>query len=453
MAGVSEALEPRMNRITALCAVDQVQSKRGAGFDSEHTCTEPGPRGGAGRRPQSGPLGNSQLVLPRSKTVESSRRSERWFLRGIMQEITGINRLKHCGRKPIANGVSLRMSQVDGGGHRAGYAGLETCGSVWACPVCAAKITHERQEELAQVIRKALDEGLHVSMLTLTQRHHRGQTLSDLWESLSYAWGRVTSGRKWVQFKEQLGLRGYARAVEVTHGENGWHAHVHAVMITERRPEVTPLFFQRKQGRRKLPYPVEMRMPADFVADTWEKALAKKGIGFLRNRGGMDWQTAKPSEALGLASYVGKMNAVVATDSAGQVASEATLGQFKRAKGSNMTPFQMLGDIALIGDADLVDLWREYERVSKGKRALTWSRGLRAWAGLGQERTDEEIAEDQAGDDTVFTVNNSAWGMVRPYASFILDLAEQEGADKVFEWLDERDVPYWVPGEEDSRDL
>ena len=402
-------------------------------------------------------LGKTQIVLPASNAVESSRRSERWFLRGIMQEITEINRLKHCGRKPISNGVSLRMSQVDSGGHRAGYAGLETCGSVWACPVCAAKITHERQGELAAVIGKALDEGLHVSMLTLTQRHHKGQSLSDLWESLSYAWGRVTSGRKWIAFKEQLGLRGYARSVEVTHGKNGWHAHVHAIVITEFRPEVTPLFFQRKQGRRRTPYPVETVMPADYIADTWGAALAKKGIGFLRNRGGMDWQTAKPSEALGLATYVAKFGeadgAAQNAKAADQTANEATLGSFKKAKRGNLTPFQMLGEIALIGDADLVDLWREYERVSKGKRALTWSRGLRDWAGLGQERTDEEIAEDEAGDDTVFTVENSTWGRVRPHAAFLLDLAEQRGVAQVFEWLNKHKIPYWVPGEEDSRDL
>ena len=40
-------------------------------------------------------------------------------------------------------------------------------------------------------------------------------------------------------------------------------------------------------------------------------------------------------------------------------------------------------------------LWGEYERVSKGRRALTWSVGLRGWACLEEELSDEEVAEQE----------------------------------------------------------
>ena len=37
-------------------------------------------------------------------------------------------------------------------GRRAGFGGLVTCGSVWACPVCAAKVATKRAEDLAAVL-------------------------------------------------------------------------------------------------------------------------------------------------------------------------------------------------------------------------------------------------------------------------------------------------------------
>lgn len=56
-----------------------------------------------------------------------------------------------------------------------------------ACPVCSAKIARHRKSELHDILDQATEEGLHVSMLTLTQRHNSSQSLSDLWDALSYA--------------------------------------------------------------------------------------------------------------------------------------------------------------------------------------------------------------------------------------------------------------------------
>uniref|UniRef100_UPI0037CA0D74 hypothetical protein n=1 Tax=Ornithinimicrobium sufpigmenti TaxID=2508882 RepID=UPI0037CA0D74 len=45
-------------------------------------------------------------------------------------------------------------------------------------------------------------------------------------------------------------------------------------------------------------------------------------------------------------------------------------------------------------------IWGEWERSSHGRRQITWSGGFRDLLGLGAERTDEELAEDDdaAGD-------------------------------------------------------
>ncbi len=49
---------------------------------------------------------------------------------------------------------------------------------------------------------------------------------------------------------------------------------------------------------------------------------------------------------------------------------------------------------AAAGDERFAELWKEHARCMLGTRQLTWSRGLRAYAGLLPERTDEEIATD-----------------------------------------------------------
>jgi hypothetical protein len=134
-------------------------------------------------------------------------------------------------------------------GSCAGYGNLMACGSVWACPRCAAVITAQRSEELANAVRAAFDAGASCYLLTLTMRHTRKHSLAELWSALSNAW-RATFGttawtgdrgyeRKDGTFRaprigqaELFGVAGTVRAVEVTHGSNGWHLHAHVLVVS-----------------------------------------------------------------------------------------------------------------------------------------------------------------------------------------------------------------------------
>lgn len=384
----------------------------------------------------SGALGNTRATFP----VKESRRVERFALRENVQSLTRLERVKKCGRVPIAQSVTLRFD--DSLGRRAGYGGLHTCGSVWACPVCSAKVAAHRKEEVTKVLEHAHGQGLYISMLTLTQRHHAGQSLELLWDALAHAWQAVISGRRWQEYKEQLGLVGYVKATEITHGKSGWHAHLHVVFISENDPAVTPIFYQRKQGRAKHPYPLEVTTSAEFVANRWQKGLAKKGVDFIAHKGGLDWKTADNFRAVG--KYVAKLQS--GTDG---LASETTLGGFKKARRGNRTPFQILSDIIENGEEKDLKLWGEYERVSKGRRALTWSVGLRDWAHLGEELSDEEIAEQVPGGDTVVIFANSDWKKVRSAgAAELLDVVENSGVSGAYEWLEYRHISYRLPPEQ-----
>ena len=135
--------------------------------------------------------------------------------------------------------------------------GVQSCGSVWVCPCCAAKISAHRQAEIETVLERWHARGGRVGLITLTMRHHKGHGLAALWDALSKAWARVTSGRAWKSEQAEHGVmtdrvvktgkrKGqtvtesrvhFVRVVEVPHGDNGWHVHLHVLVLL--RPETT----------------------------------------------------------------------------------------------------------------------------------------------------------------------------------------------------------------------
>ena len=76
-----------------------------------------------------------------------------------------------------------------------------------------------------------------------------------------------------------------------------------------------------------------------------------------------------------------------------------TGGHAKLAKGKGRTPFQVLGAIVDAGGEawqfeDDLKLWRQWEKASRGRRQVAYSKGLREWAGLRKAKEDEEIASE-----------------------------------------------------------
>lgn len=358
-------------------------------------------------------LGNTRIALHDSEKPTS--RQVRYNLRDTAAEVSRLERVCKCGRVPVGRLVSVRACED---GSRAGYAGLHTCGSVWACPVCAAKISARRTEELSEVLTRAEQDGYRVSMLTLTMRHHKGDKLKDLWAALSKAWGLVTSGKGWVQMKERIGLVGWARTVEVTHGKNGWHVHIHALLVSKIDPTLD-------------------RLSAVHVIGRWSAGLAKYGLESVADSGGFDWECAAKGDSAALSAYVAKLGG-------SGLAAEATLGAFKTAKRDNRTPFQILLDISETFDETDIALWREYERISKGKRALTWSKDLREYSHI-EEITDEEIAAEEIGDEAVAVIENQDWKLVQPYAGYLLDICEVGGIRALWAALSDLGIPWRLP--------
>jgi hypothetical protein len=124
----------------------------------------------------------------------------------------------------------------------------------------------------------------------------------------------------------------------------------------------------------------------------WARTLARKGLSAVEDSSGLDVRSvqmhADSLERVG--EYIAK------------VGFEITSPSTKDGRYGNRAPFAILRDALTTSLADDCELWIEWEQASHGRRQLTWSQGLREWARLGREATDEEIVEeDQHGEDVV----------------------------------------------------
>lgn len=241
------------------------------------------------------------------------------------------------------------------------YRGLQTCGSVWACPVCAAKISERRRVELLGAIDQHQVQGGQVLLLSLTVPHTRGDVLSDLLANQALAMSRFQGSRASHRFWDHLGCIGTVRAWEVTHGDNGWHPHFHVLAFVS--------------GSVFLP---EARA---MLFEVWKSACRLAGLGEPSWEHGVDIRDG--SEAGAYASKWG-------------LDQEMTKGHIKRAR-KGRTPFDLLRSVLADEDKQAAALFKVYAEAFKGKRQLVWSKGLKECFQIG-ELTDEEISARQ--DDT-----------------------------------------------------
>jgi hypothetical protein len=89
-------------------------------------------------------------------------------------------------------------------------------------------------------------------------------------------------------------------------------------------------------------------------------------------------------------------------------------------------------------------LWREYERATKGRQAITWSKGLRQLLAV-TERTDEEIAAEEIGGEDLAVIHGDDWRhivRIPGLPSLILDHVERGGLAAVNELLARYGVGY-----------
>lgn len=212
---------------------------------------------------------------------------------------------------------------------------------------------------------------------------------------------------------------GWCRVVEVTDGEAGWHVHVHALLCFARD------------------------VPAELVAATvgarafgrWPRALERHGFDASVEHG---WDMRPVQLGDGdLADYFTK------------VAHEVTSGHRKEGRRQGgRTPMQLLADAVETYRAEDMARWWDWEAASQRRQQLTWSKGrqdLRKLAGLRPDRSDQELAEDDLGEDVRLGIEGESWDWIEAASQQceLLDVAEQCGLDGARRWLRARGLR-WV---------
>jgi hypothetical protein len=199
------------------------------------------------------------------------------------------------------------------------------------------------------------------------------------------------------------------RAVEVTHGEHGWHVHIHALLLL--RDGVTE---------------EQVHAIGDRAFSRWHDGLVAKGMPAPSYEHGVDCRRLNgDSAAVTLSEYFTKVQY--------SAAAEVARGSQKEGRRDNRTPFQLLAGV-VAGDADDLDLWHEWEKGSHGRRQITWSKGLRDQLGLVVELTDEEVVEQDAlrGEPVAQVANSTFRWLARQHRTHeLLELAEldDDGAE------------------------
>ena len=298
-------------------------------------------------------LGDDFVIL-RSK---ASLRVKRFLLQEEACKLLPSERVNNCLKKRISKdkGVLVKYNPVT---KAACYGNLQLCSSVWICPVCAAKISEKRRSELKQGIARHRKNGGHVYLLTLTNSHHFGDNLMELMagqkKALKYLW----SDRKSKEHFAELGKVGHITANEVTHGENGWHPHMHIL-----------LFFDKA---------VDIKELQTFIAKYWQHCCKKSKLKEPSLEHGCDITDGGFADR-----YVAKWG----------IEEEMTKSHIKKGREGGLTPFDLLR-LSEGGCERSGQLFQQYAAAYKGKRQLSWSSGLKDLLGV-PKTTDKQLAEEE----------------------------------------------------------
>lgn len=331
-------------------------------------------------------LQGAENTLPDLGDIEDYR-VFRYALQSVARSLLYGSRVSKCHRIKARKDSSIACLWSEPA-NRASYANLQTCGSVWSCPICAAKIGEQRRVELKAIIEAHKASVGGVALVTRTVPHSQFDKLSDLLERVTDAQRKYVNGAPYKRFKTSWGVVGSVRALETTTGGNGWHPHYHEILF----------FRDALDNGETVPLKHEL-------FPRWESACSRAGISSPSWEHGMDCQDASYAS-----SYVSKWGAD----------SELTKAHTKRGRNGSFTPFDLLRLALLSSDHGVVDaagnLFQEYSAQFRGKRQLVYSNGLKKLYDL-EDLSDEEIAEKNVDPESQLlgAFTDEQWKQVLKY--------------------------------------
>lgn len=337
-----------------------------------------------------------------------ARRVERFALQSVARDILPDSRTAKCLRiRAYDKDVEVWKSKSHG---TASYGGLQTCGSVWTCPICAAKIAERRRLEIQAAMAQHRAQGGEVHLLTLTTPHTRFDVLDELLERQAKAVQAFLRDFTVKKVFKEMGHQGQIRAWEGTHGRkgtnNGWHPHFHFLQFVTVKADAAQLMDWKTR--------LYLR---------WDACCQKAGLGSPNFAHGIDLQDGKQAS-----NYVSKWG----------LEDEMTKAHIKKGKAGGETPFDLLRAVlADKNDKQAAALFAEFARCFKGKRQLSWSNGLKARFNQAEKDDQELAAEIEDSADLLGQITPDQWrDVLRVKArATVLELAAAAGWPAVQKFL------------------
>lgn len=352
------------------------------------------------------PLGN----IARIASTASQSRFTRFYAQRLAASLLPDERVDDCLRRVIPGKTSVDVVHKHNTASPS-FRNLMTCNSIWHCPVCAAKITEQRRIELSDALANTR---LTPVLITYTFSHHMGMNLDGILGGMLEAFRRFKTGRSWQGITYGFNWIGSVRALEVTHGQNGWHPHTHELVFLNQQLDA-----------------IEQARLWQILSERWQAVLGAQGLTATREIG-LDIRTG--DKAVG--DYVVK-------GSKWGLEHEVTKSAAKNGRHNGRTPFAILLDYGA-GDEASGRLFMQYAQAFKGRNQLVWSRGLRDRLGLGAEKTDAELAEDQVSelDRLLARLTLDEWKAIyySDNRAELLDIASTGKPELIEEWLISRGI-------------
>jgi hypothetical protein len=345
--------------------------------------------------------------------IQLEKRRLRWARLAESRKLCMGERVEHCNWTPISYVVEIWKKPE---GKAAYFKAVATCGSVWMCPVCAEKITTERQKDLLLAITAAKLLGLTVYMITYTVGHKQKDSAENVLRLMMDATGKLKGRKFWTRIRSRLDIVGSVTSLESTFNpENGTHAHKHVLEFA--RNEITA---------------GQINDLRNEISAEYEKIVDGLG-GYVDGVHDVDIKLGSDY----VAEYIAKIGHDPAVKNFGGVSYEITKGATKKIsfRDGHYTAFQLL-DLSAEGDSWARKMFIEYRKAFKGKYQIKWSKGLHELLGMDKEKTDQELAESTALEDYNFAnMTKEDWKLARVVPHEILEAARTMGYRKFCRWV------------------
>lgn len=329
------------------------------------------------------------------------------------------------------------------------------CGSPWTCPVCSAKISTVKANEINNLMKIGKANKRFYSLVVLTIPHQAGQSLEELDFILSILRKKLQEHKDFRKFKKKYKLRfvgtGLELMMSIKNNLGDFHPHINFVFDFDEDPQITELELSKK------------------IYDIVTKILQPKKFDLIKsNTKTIRFEFIKRKHNLTLKEpYAKNKKKLIKFSDGGQVLKEFTqikggvsatynfkedyptkfgLGEeatMSFNKGTDITksfhPFQALDFIRFFDLEDnkkklLIEMFREYVKTFKGKSLFRFGRAAQEYYNKNyqpiedlKEKTETEIMqEEEAKGVSILDIPNLVWKKFNPTPIQVLILFNKE---------------------------